>query len=645
VLGKPPNAPAHPVPGPAVGYAPQEFALHEDLSIRETLLFYSSLNQMSASDFKARKKYLLEMLDLPSEKRIIKTLSGGQQRRVSLAVALLHNPELLILDEPTVGVDPMLRSRIWDYLRDITQKTGVTVIITTHYIEEARGADRVGLMRHGKLLAEADPESLIKEYDATNLEDVFLQLCRAEHYTKGRHTSELPEVMEKGQSVVERRPPPQKNVNKFPSINEIEATNENDALLRPKSTKKSSNCCTKSMQHVFAIARRKLTQLLRNWRLFAFELLLPVFQVFLLLSAIGGDPHNLKIAVFNEDTGVPIFGMHLANEYLGYFSPNNTDMFDLINVTDFNTGYDMVKNAKTWGFLHFGPEFSTGLLSRINFPSNLTYINQSTIYTYLDMSNYQVVALILRQMQTSFESMSEEKLGSNMNPIDINSVYGSTNTNYVAFIAPGMIVMTTFAFAIGLTALAFVREKSDGCLDRIFSTGVKARSVIGGHFVTHSLVGVFQTIFLLIEVVYIFKIPVAGLVVYVFAMMLILQFAGMSLGLLISTASTSERDAVQLTLGSFFPVMIMSGILWPIEAIPKYLVWISKILPTMWAADAMRSVMIRGWGMEWQGVWQSFLITGAWALALVVLASFNLSEKESRWWWKLTRCCRKEKSN
>lgn len=93
---------------------------------------------MSTSDFKARKKYLLEMLDLPSEKRIIKTLSGGQQRRVSLAVALLHNPELLILDEPTVGVDPMLRSRIWDYLHDITQKTGVTVIITTHYIEEAR---------------------------------------------------------------------------------------------------------------------------------------------------------------------------------------------------------------------------------------------------------------------------------------------------------------------------------------------------------------------------------------------------------------------------------------------------------------------------------------------------------------------------
>jgi huntingtin len=93
---------------------------------------------MSTSEYQSRKQYLLEMLDLPSEKRIVKTLSGGQQRRVSLAVALLHNPELLILDEPTVGVDPMLRARIWDYLRDITQKTGVTVIITTHYIEEAR---------------------------------------------------------------------------------------------------------------------------------------------------------------------------------------------------------------------------------------------------------------------------------------------------------------------------------------------------------------------------------------------------------------------------------------------------------------------------------------------------------------------------
>lgn len=94
-------------------------------------------------------RWLYDFLELPDEHRLVRHLSGGQQRRLSLAVALLHNPELLVLDEPTVGVDPLLRLKIWDHLREIAG-TGVTVIITTHYIEEARQADKVGLMRDGR---------------------------------------------------------------------------------------------------------------------------------------------------------------------------------------------------------------------------------------------------------------------------------------------------------------------------------------------------------------------------------------------------------------------------------------------------------------------------------------------------------------
>jgi ABC-type multidrug transport system ATPase subunit len=123
--------------------------------------------------------------------RRVGTLSGGQQRRVSLAVALLHNPEILVLDEPTVGVDPLLREKIWNHLRDIAS-LGVTVVITTHCIfyyfdtipykidiEEARQADRVGLMRHGRLLAEGQPEELMAKYGHNTLEEVFLDLCRS----------------------------------------------------------------------------------------------------------------------------------------------------------------------------------------------------------------------------------------------------------------------------------------------------------------------------------------------------------------------------------------------------------------------------------------------------------------------------------
>ncbi|CAG2122969.1 unnamed protein product, partial [Medioppia subpectinata] len=102
---------------------------------------------------------------------------GGQKRRVSLAAALVHSPPLLILDEPTVGVDPLLRQSIWQHLVTLTQSERITVIITTHYIEEARLANVVGLMRQGKLLAENSPEELMSQYKLDSLENVFLKLC------------------------------------------------------------------------------------------------------------------------------------------------------------------------------------------------------------------------------------------------------------------------------------------------------------------------------------------------------------------------------------------------------------------------------------------------------------------------------------
>lgn len=107
MLGREPHASGHPVPGHWVGYTPQEVALYADLTIAETLRFHASMHQMSAQDFEERKGSLLQMLDMPDDSKMVRTLSGGQQRRVSLAAALLHAPELLILDEPTVGLDPV----------------------------------------------------------------------------------------------------------------------------------------------------------------------------------------------------------------------------------------------------------------------------------------------------------------------------------------------------------------------------------------------------------------------------------------------------------------------------------------------------------------------------------------------------------
>ena len=167
------------IPGSDVGYSPQEIALYPDLSIAETLRFHGRLHGMDADRILARQSWLIDFLDLPDPTRTVGKLSGGQKRRVSLAVALLHEPDLLLLDEPTVGVDPELRARLWDHLQEISAN-GTSIVITTHYIDEARNAKRVGLMRDGVLLAEDSPQSVMDSQSASSLEEAFLALCRRE---------------------------------------------------------------------------------------------------------------------------------------------------------------------------------------------------------------------------------------------------------------------------------------------------------------------------------------------------------------------------------------------------------------------------------------------------------------------------------
>ena len=141
--------------------------------------FHGRLHGMDADRILARQSWLIDFLDLPDPTRTVGKLSGGQKRRVSLAVALLHEPDLLLLDEPTVGVDPELRARLWDHLQEISAN-GTSIVITTHYIDEARNADRVGLMRDGVLLAEDSPQSVMDSQSASSLEEAFLALCRRE---------------------------------------------------------------------------------------------------------------------------------------------------------------------------------------------------------------------------------------------------------------------------------------------------------------------------------------------------------------------------------------------------------------------------------------------------------------------------------
>lgn len=165
---------------PNIGYMPQEIAIYPDLTVHDNLRFFGEVYGLSKKEIGKREEELLDLTGL-KEKRdaLAVTLSGGLKHRLSFACTLVHMPKILLLDEPTVGVDPELRFSFWEFFYGLRGK-GITTIITTHYMDEANRCTRVGLMRHGKFVAEDHPSKLMEKTGTESLEDAFLAFSRGE---------------------------------------------------------------------------------------------------------------------------------------------------------------------------------------------------------------------------------------------------------------------------------------------------------------------------------------------------------------------------------------------------------------------------------------------------------------------------------
>ncbi|KAH8362920.1 hypothetical protein KR084_003043 [Drosophila pseudotakahashii] len=667
VLGGRPGSRGSGVPGPRIGYMPQEIALYGEFTMRETLIYFGIISAMPKSDIEDRTEFLLKLLNLPNASKFVKNLSGGQQRRVSLAVALLHEPELLILDEPTVGVDPVLRQSIWDHLVDITKNGHTTVIITTHYIDECAQAHMIGLLRGGKMLAEESPGYLRQQYNADSLEDVFLKLSVLQNMGKRRRSSIAQEIVEQvtvpaisnpaldmsdEQHAAEISGEFGDNISMSSAARDPISTTAPVAppLPPPQETPTSFwyNLHVMQSHHLHALIWKNFLWMMRNVGVMLFIVGLPVVQILLFCYAIGHDPTGLKLAVANHEmSGEMIMEQFcpvhtgcnqtmLSCRYLDMLVKNKSMVVNY--VTDDEMAYEQVRKGKAWAAIVIQPNYTASLMERVEdgrYAEDGT-IESSDLAVRMDWSNQQISQLLYRDLQYTFFNFVGDMLSDcDVNPklgrvpVDFQEpVYGYRNPNFTDFAAPGVILTIIFFLAVAVTSGAMLIDRNEGMLERCLVAGITGPEILLSQVVTQFTVMLSQTIFVLIVSFYFFELTLVGNIWLVVALCILNGLCGMSFGFVISCAVDTERTATYVAMGSFLPIVMLCGIIWPIEGMFPLLQFFTAFLPLTKPTESMRSILQRGWGIDNPVVYNGFISISSWVLVFLVLTILLLKFKK-----------------
>ncbi|KAF7487791.1 ABC transporter G family member 20 [Sarcoptes scabiei] len=666
-----------------IGYMPQDNVLYNDFNAIEMLTYFGSLYQIEAMRLKLQINRLMKLLELDQNKhseKLISQLSGGQKRRVSLAIALLHEPKLLILDEPTVGVDPLLREVIWNHLKSLVSSRRNTVILTTHYIEESRNAHMIGFLRHGKLLIQAQPQWLLQHCRVRTMEEVFLQLCRdndswtrkistdqsdfglsdrlSAELVRSTTTMLIANTSNLFRNFVDSKTPRQSSKRKdlikekmlLTKAKLIEANNSEPASklsnrpIKIEPLNKNNVHCSSAKHlicrsHLSTLIQKNLRQIYRNLSLLAFFILLPAIEMALIMLCIGRDITLVPIAVFNEERP----DEDLSKVFLESFP---TDSVALHQFDSYEEALDAVKQSKAAALLKFGKHFSSALRARF-FSLNIdetnvddseivSIWNDSPVFVQLDMSNQLIGLQIQRQLLNAFIDFAQKlahSLGLSNNtfkpPITFGPpVYGIQKSAIVeTFIAPGALIMIAFFATTIVTCHLLIHEIRQGLIERVLIAGVTCAEFLSSYIVIQSAILIIQLCLVFFTAFHIFEMPCLGSLPLSLSLICLQGWCGLMFGLMLSATCPDEIYATTLAIGTFFPSVIIGGIFWPIQSMPIFLQYLSQCLPSTQSISALRSILLRDWNLKHPSVSAAFFVSTTWLLAFLLCALHNFQRR------------------
>jgi ribosome-dependent ATPase len=547
-----------------VGYMSQSFSLYGELTVRQNLTLHARLFHLSSADAASRIAELVDKCDLADHlDSMASALPLGIRQRLSLAVAIVHKPDLLILDEPTSGVDPVARDQFWRLLIDLSRNQGMTIFVSTHFMNEAARCDRLSLMHEGRVLATDTPDGLIKAKNsasktAASLEEAFISFL--EEAAASGNAPVKPTETHRNVSVPKTRRP---DTRAFSSEVDTGSREENASIQETRAPFRfnrngKGSSAPFSLQRLFAYTIREALELIRDpirlmFALFGTALLMIVFGL-----GISTDVNNLTFAVLDRDQ-TPESRAYLQ-ELRGspYFveKPPITDYADLdrrLKNGDINASIEIPPG--------FGLDVKRGRPVWVSaWIDGAMPFRAETIRGYLQGMHQLYLADPMVKMPQPAAAPAT---------IDVRFKYNQDFDSIYAMV-PSTIAMMLALFPAILMALAVVRERELGSITNLYVTPVTRLEFLLGKQLPYVAVALVNFVVMFLMALFLFKVPLkgsfptllAGVTVYVFTTtgygMLISTFCKTQIAALFGTAILTVLPATQFS-GMMTPVSSLSG--------------------------------------------------------------------------------------
>lgn len=628
-----------------IGYMSQKFSLYGDLSIRENLEFYGRIYQLSPERLKQRMADVLALtgLDKRDQAQLASTLSGGWKQRLALACALIHEPDVIFLDEPTAGIDPVARRQLWDLLFELSHR-GVTLFVTTHYMDEAERCTSVGYIYNSRLLVCGNTEDLKKlpevtppgltrwEVDTARSTGLNLPPATAEWavaiLARLRGAEGIRDATLFGQSIhvlsaeslpaaelAARAGVPQEQVRPIaPTLEDVFVTLTAHAgsasppaaptlphgrvsEASPKSKIENRNSKIRNPLAGFvAVVMKEFSHIRRQPSTLFFMLLIPLMQTMIFGYALDTQIEHIPTVVYNLDGRDD---SHRLVEQL-----TNTRVFE---IREYATDDESFRRALSSGRAKVGvtipPDFSARLLDG----------RQTYIQFLIDGSDSQVATSALnaanllgirksielglnkaQALQSGGGGPSRDAAGNIALPIEVRPrLLYNPDLESAHFFVPGLVGIILQLVTLFLTSFAIVREREMGTLEQLFVTPVSRSGLLLGKLAPYAIIGFIETLVILTVMVFIFKVPIAGSLPLLLALSALFLICALSMGLLISTLAKSQVAAVQFAFIIMLPSVLLSGFMFPRAQMPLPIYGISFALPVTYFLEILRGIILR----------------------------------------------------